>query len=160
MPATGGTVGVRIASASGAAAAAGLCAGDTILRINLGAVHSAADVEAKYNDEFADKEQAANEMAFGWNLLRGRVLVEYSLVPFVTLGVGGHAGYHYVISGSDAVADFRGKAIDAIAEEYKLDDIDSTIKPKLKEAVGAKAIDEDELSGINYNVGAFLKVKL
>jgi len=121
---------------------------------------SSADIEAQYNEEFADKESTASEFAAGWNLLRGRFLLEYSLLPFVTLGVGGHAGYHFVLSGDDAVADLRGRAIDTIAEEYKLDDLDSSIKPKLKEAVGAKPIDESELKGVNYNVGAFLKVKL
>ncbi len=127
---------------------------------------SPSELESKYNEEFAAQEDSITDLAVGWNVLRGRVLIEKSLLPFLTIGIGGHAGYHFILSGEAAVAGARDAAIDALYEDldkqHMLSDYPGgkSIPAKLKEAAGAKPIDQDNLDGLNYNVGAFLKLKL
>jgi opacity protein-like surface antigen len=127
---------------------------------------SATELESDYNKEFAAQEKSITGGAVGWNVLRGRLLIEKSLLPFLTIGIGGHVGYHFILSGEAAVAGARDEAIDALYakldKQYMLSEFQGgkAIPAKLKEAAGAEPIDEDNLDGLNYNVGAFLKLKL
>lgn len=121
---------------------------------------STADtIEGEY-DQFVELEKEASKWAVGWNLVRGRAAVEFAIVPRVVfLGVGGHVGYHYMLNGEEAAADVKATAIDQLENEYP-EAADLGAFDILRDETGAKSIDPDNLSGMNYNVGAFLKVEI
>lgn len=110
-------------------------------------------------DDYIELEKEVSQWAFGWNLARARLSLEFALVPSVLyLGVGGHVGYHYLINGEDAAADVKSVALDQLESEHP-DAADLGVFRELRKSIGAKSIDKDNLHGLNYNVGAFLKVE-
>jgi len=116
-------------------------------------------IEAEYQ-KVIDVEKEASRWAVGWNLARARLAFEVALVPKVLyLGLGGHAGYHYMLNGEEAAADVKSIAIDQLENEYP-EAADLGAFEVLRKQTGAKSIDADNLQGINYNVGAFLKVEI
>lgn len=120
---------------------------------------TASMIESEY-DKFIELEKEASQWAFGWNLARARLSLEFALVPKVLyLGAGGHVGYHYMINGEEAAADVKSIAIDQLESDYP-EAAELGAFDVLRKQVGAKSIDPDNLQGINYNVGAFLKVEI
>lgn len=129
-----------------------------VVRDGLG--HQTADMIKSEYETFIEIERTASQWAFGWNLGRVRAGVEFALVPSVLyLGVAGHAGYHYMINGEEAAADVKSTAIDQLENDYPEAE-DLGVFEVLRKEVGAKSIDADNLQGVNYNVGAFLKLEL
>lgn len=113
-------------------------------------------LEADLN-AYAEQEQDLNRLAFGWNLARLRLNVEHSLVPLIYLGVGAQAGYHLLISGEEVAAGAKNEAVDEAGRRYNLS---REVRDAIREAVGADSVDQENLDGLNYQVGAYLKVEL
>lgn len=105
---------------------------------------------------FSSQEEELGRTAFGWNIVRARVSVEYKLIPLLSIGAVGMAGYHLVITGDEVAAGAKNEAVTKFATENKLPD-DAT--DLLRRAVGAEKVEKDKLNGINYNVGAFVKLE-
>jgi len=129
-----------------------------------------ADLKMKLGsqyDEFVDTyntfqsaEKSTSNMAYGANL-RARVSLEYTVLPFISLGVQGMMGWHTVISGEEAASGFKAKAIESFVDdnEDELMGQGAAVKKELKTALGAEDIDPNKLKGVHYTAGAFLNVK-
>ena len=102
-------------------------------------------------DQVSDKAAGVN--------FRARASLEYELVPFVSVGVQGGAGYHFLISGEDFSASAKSLVVDAFIEGQSLDDdIKSTVSKELKSALGAEKSSTDDFTGVNYSIGAFVNL--
>lgn len=87
---------------------------------------------------------------------RGRAALEFYFIPVLALGVEGMAGYHFIISGDDAAAGAKNEAIDQLASEQMLP---SEVADVVREAAGAKPVDTEDLNGLHYQAGLYLKLK-
>lgn len=112
-------------------------------------------IETAYGEN-AGQTQDLERTGFGL-AARVRATVEYSLLPLLSIGVEGIAGYHYMLSGEEAAAGARNKAIEKTAADQNLTSEQTDI---LRDATGAKAVDSDSLYGMHYQVGAYLKLTL
>ena len=112
------------------------------------------NIESKYNQTLETEKKAART-AFGLNA-RLRLTMEYTIVPLVSIGVQGSAGYHMIISGEAAASDMKSRAIDAIAAEQDLPDEATTL---IKDAAGAEEVDLEQLKGMNYSTGVFINFR-
>lgn len=104
----------------------------------------------------------AEDLAFGWNIARVRMSLDQQIAPLLHIGVTGAAGYHVIVSGEDAVAEGKDQAIDEFAgtdEGRVYANADPGLK-LLRRAAGAESIEEQDLSGFNYQVGVYLKLQL
>lgn len=121
---------------------------------------STADmIETEY-DRYIALEKEASQWALGWNLARARLAMEFAIVPRIMyIGAEGHVGYHYLINGEEAAADAKSNVIDKLESDYP-EAADAGAFDILRKEVKAKSIDPDNLSGMNYNVGAFIKFEL
>ena len=119
------------------------------------------DFTNRYEEVVSAEEKIANS-AFGLNG-RARVSLEYKLLPFISIGVQGSAGYHLILSGEQAANSVKGAAIDqAINDQIDEASLRAQVEPVIKEAAGLSADDEvnlDDLKGVNYSAGAFLNIK-
>lgn len=113
-------------------------------------------IESEYN-KIVDDESELSKLAAGWNILRGQFELEFKLAPVLYIGFGADVGYHYIISGEDVAAGAKNGVIDDLVKQENLE---KAVEDLLREAVGARDVDEDELNGVNYNVGAFIKLEL
>ena len=113
-----------------------------------------ASIEAAYNNNAEDLEDL-ERTAFGI-AARARASVEYYFVPLLALGVEGIVGYHYLLSGEDAASGAKNEAITKTAKERNLPDEVTDI---VRKAVGAKEVDKDNLTGLHYQAGLYLKLK-
>lgn len=115
----------------------------------------------KTYEKFQSAEESTANMAYGANA-RVRLSLEYEVIPFVSLGVEGLMGWHAVISGEEAAAGFKAKAIKSFIDDQK-DKIPAgnrtTLENELKSKLGAEDIDTNDLKGIHYTAGAFLSVR-
>lgn len=120
---------------------------------------TASEIEAEY-DEFLGLEEEASRWALGWNIARARLQVEAAMVPRVVfVGVGANAGYHYLLNGEEVAADTKSGAIDRLENDYP-EAKQAGAFEQLRKEVNARELDTDELHGINYNVGAYIRVEL
>lgn len=113
-------------------------------------------IEREYN-KLVDDESDLSRVAAGWNILRGQAELEFELAPVLFIGIGGDIGYHYIISGEDVAAGAKNHAIDELVKEENLQ---KAIADLIRDATGARDVDQDNLNGINYNVGLFLRLEL
>lgn len=112
--------------------------------------------EERYND-LADAEADLGRTALGWNIVRAQLNVEFKLAPILFLGVGGEAGYHFLISGKDVAAGVKNKVVEDVVQRENLS---ADAEDILRNAVGARPVDPEKLNGMNYQVGAYLKLEL
>jgi hypothetical protein len=113
-----------------------------------------AGIEASYNanaDDLNDLERTAFGIA-----ARARASVEYYFVPLLAVGVEGIVGYHYLLSGEEAASGAKNEAITKTAKQRNLPDEVTDI---VRKAVGAKEVDKDNLTGLHYQAGLYLKLK-
>jgi hypothetical protein len=106
---------------------------------------------------YAESEATLRQSAVGWNVARLRVDLEHPIVPMLYAGVGGQLGYHFVLTGADAAAEARRQAVDDLAAQYGISDADAD---ELTEAVGGRELTVDNLDGLHYSVGAYLKFEI
>lgn len=118
---------------------------------------SRAELEAQFN-EYLEAEKDLSRLAVGWNLGRARADVDFKLAPGIYLGVSGQAGYHYLLSGDDVAAGAKNRAIDQFAKENP--EVPEDGLKVLRDAVGAEAVDSNELSGLNYEANLHLKIEI
>lgn len=111
---------------------------------------------ASYN-RAAEDEAELGRLAFGWNLARLRTEVEFKLAPVAWFGFQGSVGYHYLISGEEVAAGAKNQAVEDVAREYG---IQPREKELLRDTVGAKPVDVDQLNGVNFNAGAYFRIEL
>lgn len=104
----------------------------------------------------------AEDLAFGWNIVRLRGTLDHKLAPAVYIGLTGAAGYHIIVSGEDAVAEGKDRAIDEFAgtEEGQIYANADPGLNLLRRAAGAENLEDKDLSGFNYQIGAFIKLEL
>ena len=115
-----------------------------------------AEIEMAYNENAAQQEELSR-LAVGWNLGRLQLNLEVSLASVLYLGLGGEVGYHFLLSGEEAAAGAKNQVVDDVASEH---DLEPAPTEELREAVGAKDVDPDSLNGLNYQIGAYLKLEL
>jgi hypothetical protein len=113
----------------------------------------------KIKKGFADAEAAQEDIS---NLgsgfaARGRASLEWYFIPVMAVGLEGLVGYHWLLGGEAAAAGAKNEIIEQLAREQNLPGEATDI---LREATGAKAINEDELGGLHYQGGLYLKLKL
>jgi hypothetical protein len=112
--------------------------------------------EEKYDDAFGAANKISNT-AFGLNG-RARVSLEYYFFPMFLIGLQGTAGYHLIMSGEEAAGSTQALAVDTFVSSQAAIPADAKAKAKteIKDALGVKEIDVDNLKGVNYSLGAFL----
>lgn len=122
-----------------------------------------SDIQSQYDEAFGAEASEVESLAFGWNLARARIQVEYELFPFGYLGVGGQYAYHYTLSGEDVTSTVKSRAIDEAFSGPEFDSLPAEQKAQLiataKSELNAEETDSSELSGTNFNVGAYLKIE-
>jgi hypothetical protein len=111
------------------------------------------DIQNDFN-AYSSQESQLNDIAFGWNIVRLRLALDYPLVKFFYLGLAVQGGYHYIVSGQSVVAGMKNKVINEYANQYGLD---ATMTGRLRQAVGAKAVDTGSLDGFNYGVHIYAR---
>ncbi|MCK6574105.1 hypothetical protein L6V77_23745 [Myxococcota bacterium] len=106
---------------------------------------------------YAESEATLRQSAVGWNVARLRVDLEHPLVPMLYAGVGGQLGYHFILTGADAAAEARRQAIDDLAAQYGISEADTA---ELTEAVGGRELTVDNLDGLHWTLGAYVKFEI
>lgn len=120
---------------------------------------TAREIEGEY-EKYRGAEEEASRWAIGWNVLRARLRVEHQIASsFAYLGFGANMGYHYLLNGEDVAADSKSGAIDQLESEYP-DARDLGAFDELREVTNARELDVDELHGINYNFGLYLRLEI
>jgi hypothetical protein len=114
------------------------------------------EIEARYND-YADDEADVGRLAAGWNIGRLRLDIEHKLAAPIYIGIGGQLGYHYILTGEDAAAGAKNNAVDKLAEQYELD---RDTREAVRELVGGEDVDTNELDGLNFSAGIYLKFEI
>lgn len=111
--------------------------------------------------KYAEEEETLSQLAVGWNLGRLRLDVEQQVAKVVFIGLGGQVGYHFILTGEEAAAGARNQAVDEVAAAQRREGnaLDRELVDAIREAVGAKEVDQDELDGLNYSVGAYVKLE-
>ena len=117
---------------------------------------STTEIESDFN-QAASEQEALERYAAGWNLGRLRLVVDHQLVRLVYVGASGQIGYHYVIKGEDATAGANNLALEAYARDKNLSSEHTEL---LRSALGAKELESNDLNGVNYHFGVFLKVEI
>ena len=107
-------------------------------------------------DQYASTTEDLSRLAFGWNIVRGRLSLDVPVGPFY-IGVAGQIAYHYFISGEGIAAGAKNEAIDEFVDDY---DIPSSLAESLRDVVGAKAIEASDLNGFNWDVNFYITVEL
>lgn len=143
------------AETSGGTDLSALSATDQQTLLQAGGFSSLEQAEAEFN-VFSEQEEDLGRMAFGWNLIRARAAVDVGVVGPLRLGVAGQIGYHLLITGEDAAAGAKNEAIDQYVADNNLP---AELISPLRSAVGAKPVDEDNLSGLNYDVNLYLRLE-
>jgi hypothetical protein len=126
-----------------------------------GLTNSYGAFKAKY-EELQRQEESISNTAFGLNA-RLRGALEYNLNSFISVGAQVGAGWHFVLSGEQAAADVKARAVDgfvssqgaAVPAQYA-----EQLKRELKRALGAEEADVKDLKGVNYSAGAFVSFHL
>lgn len=112
--------------------------------------------EEKYDDAFGTADKISNT-AFGLNG-RARVSLEYHFFPMLSAGIQGTAGYHLIVSGEEAAGSTQALAVDTFVSSQAAIPAETKAKAKteIKDALGTKEVDVDNLKGVNYSLGVFL----
>ncbi len=117
--------------------------------------------KTKY-EELQKQETAISNTAFGLNArLRGSL--EYNITQFISVGAQVGAGWHLVMSGEQAAADVKSRAVDGFVASQSASipaQKATQLKQELKDALGAEEANPDDLKGVNYSVGAFINFHL
>lgn len=113
-------------------------------------------IEDTYNTTLDDQEELS-KFAVGWNVARVQLNIEFELMPVLWFGIGGEAGYHFLLSGEDAASGAKNTAIDDVEREHELP---SEATDALRDEVGAEEVDPDSLDGLNFQAGVYLKLEL
>lgn len=114
-----------------------------------------AEAQEEFNT-FAEQEQDLARLAVGYNVAKARADIDAKLAPGLYLGVTGQVGYHFLLSGEDIAAGAKNEALNKFARDNDLPD---DVKEAIREALGAKPVDEDQLDGINYEVHLHLRLE-
>ncbi len=112
--------------------------------------------ENAYNTAMQEADDLGR-VAVGWNLGRARLAIAYSFVPEFALGIEGTAAYHYILSGEDIIAGAKNQSLNKIAKEHP--NLPKPIVDRLRNVVGAKEVDDQNLSGFNFSGGVFLRYR-
>ena len=127
-------------------------------------VPTGADIESAYNTQFGAQSGEIESLAIGWNLYRARLQVEYQVLPFGYLGLGGQFGQHLTLSGDDMTNLGKELAIEELASSDELKDLPADLKAQfinqLKQDLGVEETDSSDMGGTNYNVGLYFKVEI
>ena len=123
----------------------------------MAAGYGSAEDLGKEFDQFASTESDLDRMAMGWNLGRLRATAQYGFGEIFSIGAVVQIAYHMIISGEDVVAGAKNAAIDQYAADQGLP---NELTGLVRQAVGARPVDEDKLGGVNYNVGVFFKIEI
>jgi hypothetical protein len=119
------------------------------------------DLTSQYQEFVSVEEKIANSV-FGL-VGRARLSLEYHIIPLISVGVQGTAGYHFVLSGEQAASSAKGTAIEKVlADQIDDTDLRKEIEPIVKNAAGLGSDDEvnlEDLKGVNYSAGLFLNIK-
>ena len=125
------------------------------------------ELTSTYDSLFASESNNIGKYALGWNAVRARLQVERKLVSVLFIGLGAHVGYHYMTSGEDIQAGVKDIAIDNLLQQnQELIALGNELDPpidigeELKAAAGARSVNTDELNGLNYNAGIYLKIDI
>jgi hypothetical protein len=111
-------------------------------------------------DRFSQQEEMFAGGALGWNIIRLRFAVDYPIASFFYVGIATQLGYHFIVSGDDVTAEAKYQAVDAYiakAEASGRGPVPPELSDKLKEAVGARPLDEGELDGLNYGIHIYAR---
>lgn len=109
--------------------------------------------EDEFN-RYSQQEAELSRLAFGWNLGRARLALDYKFGKIFAIGVAGQVGYHYLISGEQAAAGAKNAAIDNFAAQYMLPD---QVAQELRSVVGASPVNPDDLNGLNYDATLYFR---
>ncbi|MEE2787456.1 MAG: hypothetical protein VX589_08965 [Myxococcota bacterium] len=113
----------------------------------------------QYNETVVAEEGEYSKYAVGWNLIRARFQLDYKVAPVVFFGLEGAFGYHYMLSGEDAVAETKRRALSQTAADQD-PPLPAEVEQQLADRIGAREIEASDLSGMNYNIGIYLKLDL
>ena len=120
----------------------------------------ASEVERSLSEQFAEEERQVGRYGIGWNIGRVRLQLESEVLPFVYLGVGGQAGYHYFVRGKDIADEAKERMVTQIESGYGLGAMGDGLGQQLRDATGAKPFEPAAHFGVNYDLGAYLKIEL
>lgn len=109
--------------------------------------------EDEFN-RFGEQEAELSRLAFGWNLGRARLALDYKFGKVFAIGIAGQVGYHYLISGEQAAAGAKNAAIDGFAEKYMLP---GQVAQELRNISGAAPVNPDDLNGLNYDASLYFR---
>lgn len=114
------------------------------------------ELETEFS-KYAEDEKDLSSLAFGWNLGRARLAVDFQLVPGFYLGVAGQVGYHMLISGEEVAAGAKNEALNKFADENNVPDI---LLEEIRPLIGAEPVDQNNLNGVNWDTGIYLRIEL
>jgi hypothetical protein len=113
---------------------------------------------------FSEQEEMFSGAALGWNIIRLRLAVDYPVASFFYLGIATQLGYHFIVTGEDVTAEAKNQAVDAYiakanakASASGQNGVDPVLAARLKDAVGARPLDEGELDGLNYGIHIYAR---
>ncbi|MGB0648209.1 MAG: hypothetical protein ACPGQS_13580 [Bradymonadia bacterium] len=127
-------------------------------------VPSGSEIENAYNLQYGASSSQLESLAFGWNLVRTRLQIEYRVIPFGYLGIGGQYGYHITFSGDDITNEAKIYALDELRNADGIKDIppeqQDQLIDALKKDLGVEETDTKDLNGTNFNVGVYFKLEI
>ncbi len=122
-------------------------------------------IEAEIS-KFSEQEERFSGAALGWNIIRLRLAIDYPVAPFFYLGIATQLGYHFIVTGEDVTAEAKNQAVDSYVakanDKAAISDrpgVSTELADKLKEAVGARPLDEGELDGLNYGIHIYARLE-
>ena len=96
--------------------------------------------------------------------VRTRLQIEYRVIPFGYLGIGGQYGYHITLSGDDITNEAKIYALDELRNADGIKDIPTEqqdlLIDALKKDLGVEETDTKDLNGTNFNVGVYFKLEI
>ena len=79
-------------------------------------------------------------------------------LPTLFLGIEGAFGYHYMLTGEDAIAEVKQRALDEELDKYPM--LTAEQKKQIGDAIGARELETTDMNGTNYNIGIYLKLDI
>jgi hypothetical protein len=114
------------------------------------------DFENEYQ-KVAKQEATASSMSFGLGA-KSRLSIAYKVLPILSIGLQGSFGYHVILTGEDAAADVKARAISSYTKGLS-SDVRDAVSKQLRDKLGAKEVDTTQLQGSNYAAGAFVEIR-
>jgi len=105
--------------------------------------------------KYSDLNDRFSGWAFGYNIIRLRLALDYPVAKPFYIGIAAQVGYHLIVTGEEVVAEGKNQAIDKYAAKYSLQPEDAEL---LRRAVKAEPM--GDLDGLNYGIHIYLRFEV